>query len=240
MAASMRLMAGVLAVLCGAGSGPALPRAPAAGAIAGRVVDRAKGPLPAAIVTARPLPRGPVREAVSRADGSYRLAGLADGSYEIDAALEGFDITRRRVEVRDGAESGVELTLEISVVCECVDARRAGARATLQGVITDGRGHPLPHVPLTLSSENFSENSYADSAGRFRARVPENRIYELTTDAPGFVSQRTTIRVREAARGIMAVNIDMVADELPSDLPALQTLRYPCACPGDAFVHARK
>src|SRR5262249_13301468 len=119
------------------------------------------------------------------------------------------------------------------------DVHRAGVPTILQGTVTDGRGHPLPHVRLTLSGDGVLGDGYADGAGRFKAKVPESRVYVLTTAELGFKTQNTTIRVREASRGAMTVTIDMDEDEV-GDVPERAVLKQPCSCPGDVFIHPRR
>jgi Carboxypeptidase regulatory-like domain len=238
----LALAAFVVLVVAGTTAAPQSGRPRATGSIAGQVKD-----LPGAIITARTYGYGSVKVATASSDGRYELNGLPDGVYQVDAAHEGFDIGRRNgVTVRGGPVPDVDFTLGAMSVCECLDVRRPGAPVILQGTITDGRGHALPHARLTLSGdregplEALSAKAYADSAGRFRTRVPENRVYVLTSASPGFVTQRTTIRVREAARGAMTITIDMVTDTPPTDLAAIERLSQGCLCEGDVFIHERR
>ncbi|HET9227505.1 MAG TPA: carboxypeptidase regulatory-like domain-containing protein, partial [Thermoanaerobaculia bacterium] len=82
--------------------------------ISGRVVDEGGVPIPSARVSLREGPRSWSQPgAVSGADGSFRLDGVADGTYRVQAEKEGFARTREGVEVTvaGSSVSGVEIKL---------------------------------------------------------------------------------------------------------------------------------
>src|SRR5262245_8615396 len=103
-------------------AGATVPIAQTAAAIAGRVVDRNGQGLSGATVSARPIGTGPLVRAVSGEDGSYRLERLAAGAYRVTVSLEGWDAARyNHVLVGAGATATLNATLDISVVCECIE-----------------------------------------------------------------------------------------------------------------------
>lgn len=67
------------------------------GVISGTVRDEQRGVLPGATLSLRNADTGVSRTAVSEGDGTYRLAGLPPGRYELTAELQGF----ANEEVRD-------------------------------------------------------------------------------------------------------------------------------------------
>jgi hypothetical protein len=87
----------------------------------GRVVDEQGGVLPGVALVVRNQDSGQYREAVSKVDGSYFLAALSPGVYEISAELSGFRrYTRRDVRLEVGQVTSVEIKLEVGQLQETV------------------------------------------------------------------------------------------------------------------------
>ena len=80
--------------------------------VQGRVLDPSGQPVPGAAVSLRSA-SGLVRQAPSRADGSYVFGGVPPGSYDLGAAAEGFRAEPVRVTVgaTDTLDADIRLTL---------------------------------------------------------------------------------------------------------------------------------
>jgi Carboxypeptidase regulatory-like domain len=81
---------GVLSLVCWLVSVGNVAAQGESGVIAGTIKDAQGGALPGVSVTLRNVETGQTRSAVSEADGTYRLAGLLPGSYDLTAELSGF------------------------------------------------------------------------------------------------------------------------------------------------------
>jgi hypothetical protein len=121
----------------------------------GRVTDDT-GVLPGATVSAREIQSGFTRETVTAADGSFTLAGLRPGTYEIRVVMDQFKPTTRTVEVLVGQTVTLDFrvtpdliyTESVSVVGDTrlVDTRRSE-------VSTNVTSEQLRYLPQ--NSRNF-------------------------------------------------------------------------------------
>jgi outer membrane receptor protein involved in Fe transport len=86
----------------------AAPTAPDTGAVAGRVTDAASGlPLVGATVSGE----GTRLSAATNADGRYRIAGLAAGTYTVRARYIGYTPASAAIEIRAGEEATADFSL---------------------------------------------------------------------------------------------------------------------------------
>jgi hypothetical protein len=93
----------------------------AGGVITGAVRDAQGGVLPGVTLTLRNVETGAIRAAVSEADGTYRLPGLAPGRYELVAELAGFaTATVQDLTITIGLELQRDLTMALQGVQETV------------------------------------------------------------------------------------------------------------------------
>jgi hypothetical protein len=89
--------------------------------IRGHVTDSQAGALPGVTVTVTNQDSGTFREAVSSADGSWFMAALPPGRYQVAAQLEGFKkFLRRDVAVAVGNQVNLDLQLELGGIEETV------------------------------------------------------------------------------------------------------------------------
>jgi len=92
----------------------------AEGSIVGRVVDDTKAVLPGVTVTARNAATGLVRDSVTDATGTFRLAALPPAEYEVTAELQGFNPFRSMVTVTVAADINLDINLRVASVQESV------------------------------------------------------------------------------------------------------------------------
>src|SRR5262245_31843847 len=97
-----------------------------AGVVSGLVRDSLGGAIPGATVRAVNETSGTSVEAVSDGQGAYRLAGLAPGEYRVEAVLDGFETTIRKVVLNADQTAAVDMTLAPARINEgvVVTARR--------------------------------------------------------------------------------------------------------------------
>ena len=96
------------------------------GGLVGRVTDSNGGPLPGTTVEARSPALQGTRTALASSDGTYRLALLPPGNYDVSFKLEGLaPATRRGVVVSLGKESTVDMQLRVAAVSESLTVTAA-------------------------------------------------------------------------------------------------------------------
>jgi len=156
---------------------PSLAQLPT-GTILGTVRDASGGVIPGATMTATNTETGLLRTTVSSDDGSYRLAALPVGRYEVRASLDGF-----RTAVRDGItlsvtqEAVVSFTLEVGGLAETVsvtaEASLVNTTSASLGALVDARAvAELPlngrnYIDLTFLQVGIAKQENMTSGGTF-------------------------------------------------------------------------
>jgi hypothetical protein len=212
-----------------------VPAAAGQASIAGYVM--AGGPLEGVSVTVTPDRGGVTRQTATGSDGAYQFDELPSGVYRLDFDLLNFDIVRRnRVTVGRGGSTRIDVTLQVSTMCECIEhwpgpdprldlVERAGQ------VLTEADA-PVPHARLEIGAP-AKEFAYADGEGRFRVLVPTRQSWTLTVSEPGFRS--ATQRVSGGATTPLTFSLRHAGTASP---PEMETLRRGCRCARDLFRHA--
>jgi hypothetical protein len=133
----------------------ALAAVPAAGQqtsgnITGRVLDDSGAIVPGASVVARHTETGFTRDAVTDAEGVYRLNALPVGTYDVTAELTGFTTVKREgLIVAVGQTLSVDFTLKIGNVAETITVTGESplievSASSVGGVVDVGRIESLP------------------------------------------------------------------------------------------------
>jgi outer membrane receptor protein involved in Fe transport len=112
------------------------------GDIEGNITDSSGAVVPNATVTAQNVGTGLVRTATSSGSGNYRITDLPIGSYKVTGEATGFRTAVRSAEIRAGAVTHSDFTLEVGQRTETVEVEGA--------------------APLVELSPN--ENNYIDEA----------------------------------------------------------------------------
>src|SRR3954465_7488389 len=89
------------------------------GTIAGAVADETKAMLPGVTITITNVDTGIARTAVTDAHGGCRVSDLAPGTYEVQAALAGFQsAVHKGIQLTVGREATVDVSMRIGSVTE--------------------------------------------------------------------------------------------------------------------------
>jgi iron complex outermembrane receptor protein len=136
-----------------------------AGAIEGIVRDTSGGVLPGVAVRVTRQP-GPGLEAVTSADGIYRLASLAPGTYMVEAALDGFDTASTRVAVAEGLIHA-DLTLAPSRLSESVVVTARRVEEAAQDV----------PIPVSVIRGDLVADAGAFNVNRMKEMLPTVQFY---------------------------------------------------------------
>jgi hypothetical protein len=151
----------ILLVVCALGSAlPAMAQGAGSAVIFGTITDAQGGVLPGATLTLRNTETGTTRTTVSETDGTYRLAGLLPGRYELMAELSGFaDAEVKDLTLTIGLEfrrnltmalQGVQETLTVTGEAPVVETTQSEVAAT----VTQEQIDSLPFVnrqPIALA-----------------------------------------------------------------------------------------
>ncbi len=141
-------------------------------AIAGRVVGPTGEPM-AAYVAIQHSGSGR-RSTFSAADGSFRIAGLAAGLYQVQAFPIGDDANVSGTVLADVAAgtSGLEIALRTADV--------------IAGRVVDAAGAPVLNAPILARSATGANEALAftDPDGRFELRVEPGAVLELVASPP--------------------------------------------------------
>ncbi len=121
--------------------------------IRGRVTDSSGGALPGATVLVRNQASGVFRQGASSADGTYFLAGVIPGQYELSAELSGFrKYSHKDLRLEVGKTASFDIRLEVGGVSEEVTV---SADAPIVDVTSKEVGGVLTNVDLvSLPSSN--------------------------------------------------------------------------------------
>ena len=147
------------------------------GSIAGTVADSTGAVLPGAEITVTNVETGQSRLLVSGDAGEYAALALDLGTYEVRAALQGFQTAvRRGLTVGLGQEALVDLTLAVGEISEEVIVTGEAplintTSATLSDVIDEKQVHELPLnnrnlVELSLLSPGVTQARTASYTGQ--------------------------------------------------------------------------
>jgi hypothetical protein len=130
-------------------------------------------------------------------DGTFTLADVPPGLVRVNLSRPDLVSSQEVVSVPPGGEVTVQLTLRLA---------QAPAPAVLIGLVRGEDGQP---VLATVKLLEPSLTVEADARGRFRFEVPAGR-YTLTIEAPGFITQKKSVRAGAGEQNIY--NVDLQAE----------------------------
>jgi hypothetical protein len=150
-----------------------------AATMSGTIKDDTGGVLPGADVVAKNLETGISRSTVSSAGGTFTLAGLPPGRYEVRVTLPGFNTSAQTVELAVGQQAGLTITLKVGATQESVtvtagavivDTQSSSLSAlvpekTIEELPLNGRNY-INLATLQPGIINFTEKSGTSSSTR--------------------------------------------------------------------------
>ena len=204
-------------------------------AIAGRITDASGAILPGAMVTIVPEGGGIAQHTTCDDFGQYRFEAVPDGTYRIDFALPGFDLTRvNHVRIGAGAPARIDAVLRVGRPCEYPQRRPVPeASQPIEGQILDEVGRPLPHATVELAADGHFERSFTDREGRFLVRVPVDGTSQLTAYDSGF--ERVARQVSVTPANALVFRLRYTGTQ---DVEDHERLDRRWQCSSDLFTHA--
>jgi hypothetical protein len=147
------------------------------GQLTGTVTDPSKATVPNAAVTAKNIETGSLHSTTANTSGSYVLAGLLPGVYDVTVEAKGFGKSVKRVEVTVGAKASLDFQLQVGKEVIVVEVQgEAGATVdtqtqTISHVIGATEMAELPSLDrnpydFLVTSGNVSDGGGNGSAGR--------------------------------------------------------------------------
>jgi hypothetical protein len=144
--------------------------------ILGTVRDNSGAVIPGADVAAKNIETDQSRTAITAEDGSYRFSALAVGSYEVRAALPGFQtVVRSGLTLTVGRDAVVNFTLEPGAVEQAISVTAEAplvntTSGTLGSLVTEQKVSDLPlngrnYMDLTLMQPGIVQQSDKSGTG---------------------------------------------------------------------------
>jgi iron complex outermembrane receptor protein len=155
-----------IAVLAIGAAAPARAQSPD-GRITGVVRDASGAAVPGATVTVTNDKTGATQSAVSGADGSYSVSGLAAGGYTVEVRLRGFGDSKQKVQVVAGAGLAADFSL----------AAMRQEEVVVTGSRSDPRSATESMAPVdVLTAREFEGLTGADLSDQMRTLVPSYQV----------------------------------------------------------------
>src|SRR5438552_13895704 len=137
--------------------------------ILGTIKDATGAVLPGVSVTVTHVETGQVRTTISAEEGSYRLAALPVGSYQVKAELAGFQTAiRNGITLAVSQEALINFTLEVGSTSETISVTADAplvnsATASVGGLVDEQKMADLPlngrnYIDLTLLQPGVTEH----------------------------------------------------------------------------------
>src|SRR3954465_5750051 len=126
------------------------------GAISGRIADQSGAMLPGVTVTATNDATGVARTTVTSATGDFSVPDLQLGMYTIEAALQGFQTVRTKVEVSVSQTASVELKMGLSTVAETINVTASALLLDTVSTALSNVVRPKQVQDLPLNGRDFT------------------------------------------------------------------------------------
>jgi len=164
----MRILPGVSAVVFAALLVPAAAHAQTgAGVVSGSVKDGTGAVLPGVVVTVTREQTGATMQAVTSDQGAFRVEGLESGAYRVDAHLDGFETTPRRIVVDGSQIVAVDFTMNPARLNE-------GITVTARRVEEEAQDVP---IPVSVVKGDLVSDAGAFNVNRLKEMIPTVQFY---------------------------------------------------------------
>ena len=204
----------------------ALPAAAQQGTseVRGRVVDQQGSLLPGVTVTVRNQQTGMYRETASGADGSFIVSGVAPGTYQMVAELQGFKkFERKDLVLEVGKTATIEVSLEVGALTETVNVTTESplvdvTSKEIGGNITSATLTQLPSVNgnfigfiglLPGIVPSISTESFGSDAISVNGQDPRNNNYSVDggNNNDDVIGQRAGMQARTPIEAIQEFQV---------------------------------
>lgn len=192
--------------------------------VRGQVTDPQGGVLPGVNIVVRNQDTGMFRETVSNADGSFFVAGIVPGMYQIEAELQGFKkYNRRDVRLEIGKTATADIRLEVGSISEVVNvqaespivdvtSKEVGGSVTARELVElpsvnrnfVGFVGLLPGIIPSISTESFGSDSVT-----VNGQDPRNNNYMLdgANNNDDVIGQRAGTQARTAIESVQEFQV---------------------------------
>jgi len=136
--------------------------------LSGRVLSISGATIPNAHVTVKNGASGEAKFVVSNADGSYKVAGLLPGTYEVSAVAPGFNESRTTVIITGGANQLADLILKASA--SAPNGTPSKANQTSAATAPSGEGMSAKEISQLPLQGRSATNAAALEPGVLRTR----------------------------------------------------------------------
>ena len=173
---------------------PLMAQAPT-GTIAGTVSDQSSAVLPKATVTVSNKATGATRVVQTAPDGSFSVASLTPGPYDVLIEMSGFQPTVTPVEVATGATTTVRITLQVSNRTEAVTVTGAAALIDLDSNRVQGLVQRQQIENLPLNGRSFLNLAQLQPGVTVNLGNPAQFNAQFNVSVLGGPASRTAITV---------------------------------------------
>lgn len=192
--------------------------------VRGQVTDPQGGVLPGVNVVVRNQDTGMFRETVTNADGTFFVAGIVPGMYQIEAELQGFKkYSRRDVRLEIGKTATADIRLEVGSISEVVNvqaespivdvtSKEVGGSLTARELVElpsvnrnfVGFVGLLPGIIPSISTESFGSDSVT-----VNGQDPRNNNYMLdgANNNDDVIGQRAGTQARTAIESVQEFQV---------------------------------
>ncbi len=137
------------------------------GAIAGVVKDSSGGVLPGAAIKVVNEATNVATDLFANPDGSYRIDGLAAGTYRVEASLDGFETEQRRIVLTAGQSAASDLSLSPAKFSQSVVVTARRVEEVAQDV----------PIPVSVVRGDLVSDAGAFNVNRLKEMIPTVQFY---------------------------------------------------------------
>jgi hypothetical protein len=221
------LLAGLVALVLA--SVPAFPQT-GTGSVAGTVKDSVGSVIPGADITITNIDTNVTRKGISSDVGTYNIAGLPRGNYELTVELTGFKKWSGKLELQVGQNAVVDPVLEVGTPQTVIEVSGAAPPVATESIdVSDVKDYQrIRQLPLNgrAISSLFDLTPGVEGGGNARVNGMKVGSLEITLDGTSLVDRfgGGISRVQPGLDTIQEFRIETVGSDARFSRPATVTL----------------